>query len=511
MKLAWKLLAAPALTALVVFTTGEVNALIQSQTANANRVALEAQLDDFRTLSSAQEQLAQIHTAVYRTLTLVASLDDGQVKKIRSDMAREVDGVKRVAAAVSQAHTDKPAIQSGLVELDKGLAKYLQQADQAVDLSSMDPNTGIAAMQNADETFKGLAQSIRSMLKQLETDTEAQLTAAAQHSSRIGWLMAGLGVLSAAVAVGLSALMQRKVTAELGRAAAIASEVAGGNLVVDARSERNDEVGDLLRALGSMSTQLAESMRTVLHSSDAIRNASSEIASGNQDLSMRTEQTAANLEEAASSMEDLTNGVKQSASSAAEANRLANSAAEVAARGGQVMAQVVATMEDINTSSRKIGDIVGVIDSIAFQTNILALNAAVEAARAGEQGRGFAVVASEVRSLAQRSALAAREIKTMINSSVEKVEGGSHLVADAGQTMSEIVSSVQHVSDIIGHIASAAGEQSDGIGTINASVVQLDQMTQQNAALVEQSAASAESLKEQASKLADVVHTFKLG
>jgi methyl-accepting chemotaxis protein len=251
-------------------------------------------------------------------------------------------------------------------------------------------------------------------------------------------------------------------------------------------------------------------MRTVMSASDSIRHASTEIATGNQDLSLRTEQTAANLEEAASSMEQLTAGVKQAAESAREANRLAASAAQVAARGGVVVAQVVSTMEDINTSSRKIGDIIGVIDSIAFQTNILALNAAVEAARAGEQGRGFAAVASEVRSLAQRSALAAREIKTMISASVEKVEGGSRLVADAGLTMNEIVSSVQHVSDIIEEISRAAHEQSDGIGNVNASVAQLDQMTQQNAALVEQSAASAESVKEQAVKLAEVVHAFKL-
>jgi methyl-accepting chemotaxis protein len=209
-------------------------------------------------------------------------------------------------------------------------------------------------------------------------------------------------------------------------------------------------------------------------------------------------------------MEQLTGTVKQSADSARQANQLASSAAEVAARGGVVVSQVVATMEDINASSKKIADIIGVIDGIAFQTNILALNAAVEAARAGEQGRGFAVVASEVRSLAQRSAEAAKEIKGLIGASVEKVEGGSRLVADAGQTMKEIVGSVQRVSDIIGEITAAASEQSEGIGQVNGAVTQLDQMTQQNAALVEESAAAAESLKEQAVRLAEVVDTFRL-
>jgi methyl-accepting chemotaxis protein len=256
--------------------------------------------------------------------------------------------------------------------------------------------------------------------------------------------------------------------------------------------------------------RIGTAMAQVQGSASNIQVASSEIATGNQDLSTRTEQTASNLQQTASSMEQLTGTVKQSADSARQANRLAATAGEVAARGGSVVAQVVSTMVDINTSSKKIADIIGVIDGIAFQTNILALNAAVEAARAGEQGRGFAVVASEVRSLAQRSAEAAKEIKTLIGASVERVESGSKLVADAGTTMSEIVASVQRVSDIIGEITAAAAEQSDGIGQINVAVTQLDQMTQQNSALVEQSAAAAESLKDQAATLASVVGAFRL-
>ncbi len=235
-----------------------------------------------------------------------------------------------------------------------------------------------------------------------------------------------------------------------------------------------------------------------------------EIAAGSHDLSTRTEKTASNLQQAASSMEELTATVKQNADSARQATQLASSAAEVAARGGSVVSQVVRTMDEINASSKKISDIIGVIDGIAFQTNILALNAAVEAARAGEQGRGFAVVASEVRSLAQRSAQAAKEIKGLIGDPVEKVEGGSRLVADAGATMSEIVTSVQRVSNIIDKITAAASEQSDGIGQVNHAVIQLDQMTQQNAALVEQSAAAARSLEDQAKCLAQVVGAFHL-
>jgi methyl-accepting chemotaxis protein len=263
-------------------------------------------------------------------------------------------------------------------------------------------------------------------------------------------------------------------------------------------------------ALRGAIERIGSAMSQVQESVSNMQRASCEIAAGNQDLSARTEQTASSLQQAASSLEQLTGAVKQSADSAHQANQLASTAAEVAARGGSVVSQVVATMDEINTSSKKIADIIGVIDGIAFQTNILALNAAVEAARAGEQGRGFAVVASEVRSLAQRSAEAAKEIKGLIGASVERVESGSKLVADAGSTMSEIVASVQRVSDIIGEISAASMGQSDGIGQVNTTVTQLDRMTQQNAALVEESAAAAESLREQAQRLTSVVGAFRL-
>jgi methyl-accepting chemotaxis protein len=331
------------------------------------------------------------------------------------------------------------------------------------------------------------------------------------QADRARWSMAALGLVALLVGAGFAWALTRSITRPLARATALADEVAQGNLSqqLDDHGGR-DEVAGLLRSLGAMNASLRKLVTSVRHSTDSIGTASAEIATGNQDLSSRTEQTASNLQQTASSMEQLTGTVKQSADSARQANQLASSAAEVAARGGVVVSQVVATMEDINASSKKIADIIGVIDGIAFQTNILALNAAVEAARAGEQGRGFAVVASEVRSLAQRSAEAAKEIKGLIGASVEKVEGGSRLVADAGQTMKEIVGSVQRVSDIIGEITAAASEQSEGIGQVNGAVTQLDQMTQQNAALVEESAAAAESLKEQAVRLAEVVDTFRL-
>ncbi|HEU4458847.1 MAG TPA: methyl-accepting chemotaxis protein [Methylibium sp.] len=280
--------------------------------------------------------------------------------------------------------------------------------------------------------------------------------------------------------------------------------------VIHLREARPATTDPTTLKLISALNQLDGIVRQVLDSARSISTASAEIATGNQDLSTRTEQTACSLQQTASSMEQLTGTVKQTADSARTANQLASSAQSTAAKGGEVVAQVVATMEGINSSSKKIADIIGVIDGIAFQTNILALNAAVEAARAGEQGRGFAVVAGEVRSLAQRSAQAAKEIKGLIGASVEKVESGTGLVTDAGRTMNEIVQSVQRVSDIIGEITAAASEQSEGIHQVNGAVTTLDRMTQQNAALVEQSAAAAESLKDQAAKLSASMSMFKI-
>jgi methyl-accepting chemotaxis protein len=268
--------------------------------------------------------------------------------------------------------------------------------------------------------------------------------------------------------------------------------------------------GSLVVALADMQQRLASLVGQVRNASDSIATGSAEIATGNADLSQRTEHQASNLQQTAASMEQLTATVKNNADIARQANQLAGSASAVAAKGGAVVGQVVTTMDDITTSSKKIADIIGVIDGIAFQTNILALNAAVEAARAGEQGRGFAVVASEVRSLAQRSAAAAKEIKSLIGASVERVEAGSRLVGDAGANMADIVAQVRRVADLIGEISSATAEQTSGIGQVSDAVTQLDQVTQQNAALVEESAAAAESLKQQAQRLAEVVGVFKL-
>ncbi|MDD2728119.1 Cache 3/Cache 2 fusion domain-containing protein [Malikia sp.] len=323
------------------------------------------------------------------------------------------------------------------------------------------------------------------------------------------WVLLGGGAL--VLGVGLFWLIRRWVALPLAQLSLAVNAVAQGDLTRPMQSQQRDEIGALIRVVEVMRQQLTQTLSGIRDAVDSITTASNQIATGNQDLSHRTERTADDLQQTASSLGELTETVRHSADSARQANQMATAAAEVAARGGAVVHQVVSTMDEINASSRQISDIIGVIDGIAFQTNILALNAAVEAARAGESGRGFAVVASEVRSLAGRSATAAREIKLLIGSSVEKVDGGSRLVSDAGLTMGEIVNSVQRVSGIIGEISSAAVEQSAGISQVNGAMTHLDQMTQQNAALVEQSTAAARSLGEQAEQLALAVRQFQLG
>jgi methyl-accepting chemotaxis protein len=399
---------------------------------------------------------------------LMGAQHDSALKLIAS--AREV--VKKMEAG------DSAGVQTAMASVDEAYQKHREGVDSTV----------LAALAFADQSMQGLKDKHQTI-------------------ERLQW---GVMVLGVVVLFAAAFFLLRKIVAPLNMAVDVAQRIAQGDLTHKVGSDALRETGQLLLALDAMKESLRNTVGQVRMATDSINTASSEIASGNQDLSSRTEQTASNLEQTAASLEQLTSTVAQSSDAARQANQLAVSASEVAVRGGAVVNQVVTTMDEINHSSKKISDIIGVIDGIAFQTNILALNAAVEAARAGEQGRGFAVVAAEVRNLAQRSAEAAKEIKGLIGTSVDKVDAGSRLVARAGQTMEEIVGSVQRVTDIIGEITAASGEQSDGISQVNTAVSQLDQMTQQNAALVEQSAAAAESLKDQAVRLAQVVQVFRL-
>jgi methyl-accepting chemotaxis protein len=317
-------------------------------------------------------------------------------------------------------------------------------------------------------------------------------------------------VIALVVAVSLGVWIVRSITRPIAQAVALAEAVAAGDLSREVRSTQRDETGQLLQALAAMQQSLARVVGVVRQGSDAVATASAQIAQGNQDLSARTESQASSLEETAASMEELSSTVTQNADNARQANQLAQNASSVATQGGEVVSQVVETMKGISAASKKIADIISVIDGIAFQTNILALNAAVEAARAGEQGRGFAVVASEVRNLAGRSAEAAKEIKALISDSVHRVDAGTTLVDQAGATMQDVVNSIKRVTDIVGDISAASTEQSQGVAQIGEAVQQMDQVTQQNAALVEEMAAAANSLKTQARELVDAVAVFKL-
>jgi len=510
MKLRTKLMLAPAVTGAVLALTLGASIWVLNGYQTRSGMAHENVLGAFAKVAAVRAQLGETHTQLYRTVSIAGSLDEKALKGLREQQIAKLGALSAESTKAAEASTDE-AVRTDLRSFTALIVRYQKAADSAIDLSSIDPNTGVAAVQTADTEYKAMNATLGSVVDHV-SERAAGVTQQLESTARTtSVVLALVGLFAVAGALVFSWFTQRRIVDNVNAGALAAARVAEGRLDVHAESTDKDELGDLLRALGSMVGQLRTSIQTVRAATDSIGTASSEIATGNQDLSNRTEQTASNLQQTASSMEQLTGTVKQSADSARQANQLATSAAEVAARGGVVVSQVVSTMDDINASSRKIVDIIGVIDSIAFQTNILALNAAVEAARAGEQGRGFAVVASEVRSLAARSAEAAKEIKSLIGASVEKVQGGSRLVADAGKTMTEIVSSVQRVSDIIGEITAASAEQSDGIGQINGSVTQLDQMTQQNAALVEESAAAAESLKEQAIRLAEVVSTFNLG
>ncbi|SFB24855.1 methyl-accepting chemotaxis protein [Collimonas sp. OK607] len=358
------------------------------------------------------------------------------------------------------------------------------------------------------KNYKGQLDELLSLQRKSIDQTGREV---AQLYDRSFNLMVLLGVLMIALGAVCAFLISRSITRPLGEAIKVAQTVASGDLSSHIEVKTTDETGQLMQALKDMNDSLLTVVGDVRTGTDTIATASSQIASGNQDLSARTEQQASSLEETAASMEQLTSTVKQNADNARQANQLAVSASGVAIKGGGVVSQVVETMGSINTSAKKIVDIIGVIDSIAFQTNILALNAAVEAARAGEQGRGFAVVASEVRSLAQRSAAAAKEIKTLIGDSVEKVDVGVKLVDQAGTTMGEIVDSVKRVTDIMSEIAAASEEQTAGIEQVNQAIMQMDQVTQQNAALVEEAAAAAASLQDQAANLVNVVSVFNTG
>ena len=451
----------------------ELNAVRATASLRSTDAAVEKELATDMTASSARAELIQNG--------FVASVEHPEMKAMLAtlmDTRKAYTGSRKVALQVKQAGDQPGALRHFETDTRPKLVAYLG--------------------------------SIQKLAERQATVIDEEAAAIALQYSRSRTLLLAVSALAVLAGIGFAITLTRSITRPLAEAVALANRVAAGDLSSRVVSSSRDETGVLITTLARMNDNLAGLVSQVRSGAETIATASREIAAGNLDLSSRTEEQASSLEETASSMEELTATVKQNADNARQANGLAATASSVATQGGAVVAQVVETMGAIDASSKKIVDIISVIDGIAFQTNILALNAAVEAARAGEQGRGFAVVATEVRSLAQKSAAAAREIKSLIGDSVEKVGTGTRLVAQAGTTMREVVSSVQRVTDIMAEISAASHEQSAGIEQVNQAIAQMDQVTQQNAALVEQAAAAAESLQDQAAGLSSLVGTFQL-
>ncbi|MDR7307569.1 methyl-accepting chemotaxis protein [Rhodoferax saidenbachensis] len=458
--------------------------------------SLKSGIADLRALES-QHVLNTDETAMDRIdKVMVTAL--AAIEVVRGDYGKQIDTAEEKTLYAT---------------FEEDWKKYLAQHAQLVDMSTK--REKFPARKLLEGEAKVTYDSLNASVKKLtDLNHEGALTASnnTDNSFTTARSVMLVALVVAVIAAAAAALwLIRSITSPINTVVDVASRIAEGDLSQSIHVHSTNETGQLLMALKRMQTNLASVVGQVRQGSESVATASAEIAQGNHDLSARTEQQASALEETAASMEELGSTVKQNADSARQANQLAMNASTVAIQGGEVVGQVVETMKGINESSRKIADIISVIDGIAFQTNILALNAAVEAARAGEQGRGFAVVASEVRSLAGRSAEAAKEIKTLIGTSVERVEQGTALVDKAGTTMTEVVTSIKRVTDIMGEISAASSEQSSGVAQVGEAVSSMDQTTQQNAALVEEMAAAASSLKSQAQDLVQVVAVFKLG
>jgi methyl-accepting chemotaxis protein-1 (serine sensor receptor) len=467
-------------------------------------------------------QLERISALINKNQIIVAESVSGQLSAFPEDASVVDKNVVELKKVVTEIDTVwKAYMATNLSPEEKKLAEEFDAHRRTYGRNGLLP--AIAALGAHDfqqagevlqgpmrETYPSVRGSVEALVKLQLQVAKGEFDAAQSRFVTVEMISIAVIVIGVFLAALIGLWLIRAISRPLNEAVRIAESVAAGDLTQTIEVYSQDETGQLMRAMKNMNESLVGIVGQVRSGTETISVASREIASGNADLSSRTESQASSLEETASSMEELTSTVKQNAENARQANQLVRSTSDVAVKGGQVVGQVVDTMASIKDSSRKIADIIGVIDGIAFQTNILALNAAVEAARAGEQGRGFAVVAAEVRNLAQRSAGAAKEIKSLIEDSVSQVDAGGKLVDEAGKTMGEIVTSVKRVTDIMSEIAAASQEQSAGIEQVNQAITQMDDATQQNAALVEQAAAAAESLQEQASSLAQAVSVFKL-
>jgi methyl-accepting chemotaxis protein len=511
MKIWHKILIAPAVAIAFLLAFGAIAYGVAAQQNQALEDLAQKRLAGVATAMEAAQEMSEVHSGAYRLVTWIANLEESKVKASLDAMRKRMDGV---VASLTRFRDQSHVTEAERKSIDAVLpviAKYRKQAEDSIDIGTIDASMGAMNMQAADGQFQFVVKHLDELVQAEKKLAQQSYEAAASSARAAMFLMIAVLVVAALASIAAALLMSRAIVRPLHVGIRTAQRIAGGDLGVDVQVRGSDETADLLRALADMTVNLRELVGEVASGARMVADTSAQIAQGNQDLSQRTEEQASTLEETASSMEELTSTVSLNAQNARQASQLAVGASDIARKGGDVVGQVVSTMTGISESSRKISDIIGVIDGIAFQTNILALNAAVEAARAGEQGRGFAVVAAEVRNLAQRSAAAAKEIKGLIGESVDKVDTGAKLVDAAGKTMHEIVSSVKKVSDLIAEIAAASEEQDAGIQQVNTAVTQMDQVVQQNASLVEEATAATESMKSQASALLHMVARFDLG
>ncbi|MDY7576759.1 methyl-accepting chemotaxis protein [Herbaspirillum sp. RTI4] len=488
------------LAGLGIYQLGQVYAA--ANYANINTVPSLLALDE------AFQPFSQIRTAVWQH---IAATDPGKRQTLENGIATQHTAILTALSKYEKENVTDEQDGTLLAADRKALANYDTFRDKVIFASkSGEKDAAEELMMQNQPIIIGLYNALIAHIKYNEALGKKSAAEAASTMEHANWISIAISLTVILGVAIMGLLLSRRIVSSLIEAIHIADKVATGDLTqrIDIRS--NDEIGKLLQALKKMNDNLVKIVTEVQSGTDTISTASGEIAMGNLDFSARTEEQAGSLEETASAMEQITSTVKQNADNARQASQMAVNASETAIRGGLVVHEVINTMNAINASSNKIVDIISVIDGIAFQTNILALNAAVEAARAGEQGRGFAVVASEVRSLAQRSAAAAKEIKTLISDSVDKAEQGGRLVEQAGTTMEEVVANVKRVTDIVGEISAASQEQSTGIEEVNRAITQMDEVTQQNAALVEEAAAASQSLQDQARTLSNVVGVFKL-
>jgi len=510
MKVWHKILVAPGLAIVFLLVLGATTYSVLTRQNSALDELYGTRFANYELAAKSSEEIVATHAGVYRLFTWIGNLNDEKIHAMKSKLLGRIDAVSdRLKAFAARPGTD--ADERGIANtIVAKLVKYRKAVDNAVELSTVDINTGMAAMQTADFAFQAMSKDLDGLVDVETKLAKARYESVAAAFSKVLVALLTIVALAFIVSLGVALVMSKRIVRPLNNAIGIAGRIASGDLTTEVALKGSDETADLLRALRDMNSSLRRIVGEVRGSTDLVATASREILQGNTDLSTRTEEQASALEETSASMQQMAATVGQNAQNAKVANELAIEASSVAAKGGDVVRQAVGTMNGITESSKKISDIIGVIDSIAFQTNILALNAAVEAARAGEQGRGFAVVASEVRNLAQRSAAAAKEIKELITDSVGKVDAGSRQVNDAGRTMDEIVASVRKVSALIAEIAAASQEQAQGIEQVSETMSQLEKVTQQNAAMVEEASAAAGSLEMQSQTLSRSISAFRL-